>query len=414
MCIRDRIGSNIKENLEKSIAKQIEGKCIAEGYIRQGSTEIVTFSSGLLKDSYVNFEIIIQCMICCPVEGMLIDCEIKNITKAGLRAETKEDISPVVIEANEVGHGASGRNNGLVIPTLSKADPEEIIRIFGQEKGEQTIALIRDSAGLVFNLIRKHNMEKAGEQTGWIQPAHSPGRMKLIEKRVTEWSKRGLKADLLDKEQLEGLVGSSAGFGGWKAHDVGTIHTMAYVRGMAKAVVNLGARIFTNSPAISLTRDDNGWLIRTKNGSVKANRVILATNAYTDDLWPKLRRTIIPVKTWQMATKPLSDNIRKAILPGRHGLSDTRGDLEFARYDWDGRLVSGASLIFDINSENRLRAHVGKRLQKNFPQLGQVEWEFIWSGFLSMTTDYLPRLHVLAPGVFTWLHHLPPLTRSVA
>ena len=313
------------------------------------------------------------------------------------------DISPVVIEANGVGYGASGRNNGLVIPTLSKADPEEIIRIFGQEKGEQTIALIRDSASLVFNLIRKHNMEKAGEQTGWIQPAHSPGRMKLIEKRVTEWTKRGLKADLLDRKQLEGLVGSSAWFGGWIAHDGGTIHPMAYVRGMAKAVVNLGARIFTNSPALSLTKDDNGWLIRTKNGSVKANRVILATNAYTDDLWPKLRRTIIPVKTWQMATKPLSDNIRRAILPGRHGLSDTRGDLEFARYDWDGRLVSGASLIFDINSENRLRAHVGKRLQKNFPQLGQVEWEFIWSGFLSMTTDYLPRLHVLAPGVFTWL-----------
>ena len=313
------------------------------------------------------------------------------------------NICPVVLEASDIGYGASGRNNGLVIPTLSKADPEEIIGTFGQEKGEQTIALIRDSASLVFDLIRKHKMENAGEQNGWIQPAHSPGRMQLVEKRVREWGDRGLKVDLLDREQLEKMTGSKSWFGGWVAHDGGTVHPMAYVRGMAKAAVDLGAKIFTKSPALSLMRENDKWIVRTKNGSVKASRVVLATNAYTDDLWPKLRRTIVPVKTWQMATQPLSDNVRKTILPGRHGLSDTRGDLEFARYDWDGRLVSGASLIFDINSEERLKGHVGKRLRKNFPQIGDIEWEFIWSGFLSMTTDYLPRLHVLAPGVFTWL-----------
>ena len=313
------------------------------------------------------------------------------------------DICPVVLESNDIGYGASGRNNGLVIPTLSKADPEEIIRTYGKEKGEQTIALIRDSASLVFDLIRKHNMEKAGEQNGWIQPAHSPGRMKLVEKRVKEWGDRGLKVDLLEREQLEKITGSKAWFGGWIAHEGGTVHPMAYVRGLAKAASSLGAKIYTNSPALSLICDNDHWIVKTENGSVKASRIVLATNAYTDDLWPRLRRTFVPVKTWQMATKPLSDNVRKTVLPGRHGLSDTRGDLEFARYDWDGRLVSGASLIFDFNSEERLKEHVGKRLQKNFPQIGEVEWEFIWNGFLSMTTDYLPRLHVLAPGVFTWL-----------
>ena len=313
------------------------------------------------------------------------------------------DICPVVLESNDIGYGASGRNNGLVIPTLSKADPEEIIRTYGKEKGEQTIALIRDSASLVFDLIRKHNMEKAGEQNGWIQPAHSLGRMKLVEKRVKEWGDRGLKVDLLEREQLEKITGSKAWFGGWIAHEGGTVHPMAYVRGLAKAASRLGAKIYTRSAALSLIRYNDHWIVRTENGSVKASRIVLATNAYTDDLWPRLRRTIVPVKTWQMATKPLSDNVRKMVLPGRHGLSDTRGDLEFARYDWDGRLVSGASLIFDLNSEERLKEHVGKRLQKNFPQIGEVEWEFIWNGFLSMTTDYLPRLHVLAPGVFTWL-----------
>lgn len=309
----------------------------------------------------------------------------------------------VVLEASEIGFGASGRNNGLAIPTLAKADPEEILRVFGPEKGETTINLIRDSANLVFDLIRRFDMEKAGEQNGWIQPAHSPGRMRLVEKRLEEWTRRGAKADLLSRDQLSNLIGSDAWHGGWIAHQGGTVHPMAYARGLAKAAAGQGARIHTKTPATALERGPKGWVVRTPLGSVTAERVVLATNAYSDDLWPRLRRSFVPVKSWQMATKPLSDNIRKTVLPGRHALSDTRGDLQFARYDWQGRLISGASLIFDVNSEERLKSIVGARLKRNFPQLGDVEWEYVWSGFLAMTPDYLPRLHVLAPGVFSWL-----------
>jgi len=309
----------------------------------------------------------------------------------------------VVIEASEIGWGASGRNNGLAIPTLAKADPEEMLATFGPEKGETAIALVRDSAALVFDLIRRHDMELAGEQNGWIQPAHSPGRMKLVERRVREWTSRDAKADMLSREDLRDLIGSDAWHGGWIAHDGGTVHPVAYARGLAKAAAGLGARIFTKTPATALERAPKGWVLRTPHGSVTAERVVLATNAYSDELWPRLRQTIVPVKTWQMATKPLSDNVRKSVLPGRHAMSDTRGDLEFARYDWDGRLVSGASLIFDVNSEERLKRHVGGRLKRNFPQLGDVEWDYVWSGYVGMTTDYLPRLHVLADGVFTWI-----------
>ena len=132
------IGSNIKENLEKSIAKQIEGKCIAEGYIKEGSTEIVTFSSGLLKDSFVSFDIVIQCMICCPVEGMLIDCVIKNITKAGIRAETKEEKSPVVIFIARDHHYSNELFNSV------KEEDDIRIRVIGQrfELNDKNISII--------------------------------------------------------------------------------------------------------------------------------------------------------------------------------------------------------------------------------------------------------------------------------
>lgn len=91
------IGRNIRENLEKIIVEEIEGKCIAEGYIKRGSVEIVTYSSGVLKDDTAIFDVVFTCNICLPVEGMLIDCIVRNVTKAGIRAETNEEVSPVTI-----------------------------------------------------------------------------------------------------------------------------------------------------------------------------------------------------------------------------------------------------------------------------------------------------------------------------
>ena len=91
------VGSNIKQTLENVIAKQVEGRCVVEGFVKPLSSKILTYSSGTLKGSDVEFEIVFECLVCSPVEGMHIACVAKNITKAGIRAETSEEPSPVVI-----------------------------------------------------------------------------------------------------------------------------------------------------------------------------------------------------------------------------------------------------------------------------------------------------------------------------
>ena len=91
------IGSNIKQTLEKVIASEIEGKCIVEGFVKNGSIKIMTYSSGLVNGSIITFEVVYECSICSPVEGMNITCIAKNITKAGIRAETNDSPSPVII-----------------------------------------------------------------------------------------------------------------------------------------------------------------------------------------------------------------------------------------------------------------------------------------------------------------------------
>ena len=92
------IGKNIKDVLGKTISNQIEGKCVVEGYVKPDSTKLITYSSGLVEGTYIRFEVVFECQICCPVEGMLVQCVAKNITKAGIRAESSEEQpSPIVV-----------------------------------------------------------------------------------------------------------------------------------------------------------------------------------------------------------------------------------------------------------------------------------------------------------------------------
>ncbi|TWT13061.1 FAD-binding oxidoreductase [Reyranella sp. CPCC 100927] len=314
-------------------------------------------------------------------------------------------VSCAVVEAGDIGSGASGRNNGQVIPTMSRADPSAMVAAFGRERGERFAGLVRDSAQTVFDLVRRHAIDCAAEQSGWVQPAHTPGRLtKVAARRFKEWGALGAPVELLDRQQTAALLGSDAYHGAWLNRSGGHINPLAFARGLARVALAHGAAIFTQSPARSIeSLPDGGWRVRTPAGALRAGRVVIATNAYTDDVWPGLKRSVIPVFSFQMATRPLSDNVCKTLLPGRQAMSDTRGDLHFCRYTHDHRLVTGAPLLWRADMERRLPAHVGARLQGLFPQLGDVTFDHIWCGYVGMTADYFPHLHELAPGVATWI-----------
>jgi glycine/D-amino acid oxidase-like deaminating enzyme len=107
-----------------------------------------------------------------------------------------------------------------------------------------------------------------------------------------------------------------------------------------------------------------------------------------------------------MATQVLPEDLRATILPHNHALSDTHGDLHFARLDASGRLVSGGALIIPTDFDNRLRQRIGARLLKLFPQLatlGELKFDYVWHGDFAATTDKLPRFHRLDDGLYTWI-----------
>ncbi len=146
----NNIGNKIKETLEKAIATQIEGKCIVEGYIKPNTTEIITFSSGLIKGEHVIFEVVFKCDVCSPVEGMNIKCIAKHINKAGIRAEVNEKPSPLIIFI--------ARDHNYTSPLFSqvKENDELKIRVIGQrfELNDKYISIIAE-------LLESNNETKA-------------------------------------------------------------------------------------------------------------------------------------------------------------------------------------------------------------------------------------------------------------
>lgn len=314
-------------------------------------------------------------------------------------------VDVAVIEAAEPGWGASGRNNGQVIPTLSRPDPEDIVAKLGAA-GERFVGLLRDSASILFDVSRRHAIDAEQEQNGWVQPVHSPGRIKIAERRVRQWSKVGAAVELLSRDQTREMLGSDAWYGGFWNRTGGHINPLALARGLARAVLAQGGRIFARSPAISIERQHDRWIVTTARGRISGRALIVASNAYSGEfsksLVPPIAQEVVPVRSWQMATQPLSDNVRRTIIPGRQAMSDTHGELYFGRFDARNRFVTGGAIIRPFNQAATLKARVSQRLQRLWPQIGEVKFDYVWNGFIGMTTDYLPHIHRLGPNAYGW------------
>ena len=203
-------------------------------------------------------------------------------------------VDVAIVEAMEPGWGASGRNNGQVIPTLSRPDPDDIVARHGAV-GERFVGLLRDSAQTLFDVARRYQIQAEQEQTGWVQPVHSPGRIKIAERRVRQWSKFGAPVELLSRDQTRQMLGSDAWFGGFWNRSGGHINPLALSRGLARVVLEQGCRIYARSPATGFERKNGRWIVRTDKGEISGRALILATNAYTGEFSKSLMPLLIRI-----------------------------------------------------------------------------------------------------------------------
>jgi sarcosine oxidase len=304
----------------------------------------------------------------------------------------------VLLESGEPGWGASGRNGGQVIPGL-KLDPDDIVAKFGPERGERIVAIAGGGADLVFALIARHGIACDARRNGWIQALASAKHIRLAERRVRQWRQRGAEVRLLDRAETARRLGTDRYHGAWLDPRGGSVQPLSYARGLARAAAAAGAAIHGGSPARRLTRRNGKWLVETPQGTVIAEQVVVGTNAYTDDLVPGLKRTLIPVASFQIATQPLSENVRRTILPGGEVVSDTRRLLAYFRLDRDGRLLVGGRGTPEGEADAAKYARIRKMLAWLFPHVTQPEIVFHWGGKVALTADHLPHVHEPEPGL---------------
>ncbi|MBZ5759265.1 MULTISPECIES: NAD(P)/FAD-dependent oxidoreductase [Rhizobium] len=311
----------------------------------------------------------------------------------------EKGLSVILLEAGIIAWGATGRNAGFVVPNFAKVDPDNVIQQLGPERGKRLVDLAAGSGDLVFELIRRHAIECAAQQSGWIQPAHSANALEKVQSRAAQWQARGRPAEVMDRQTIRDVTGADGYFGGWTDKSGGVLNPVEYARGLADAAEAAGARIFERSPVSAIGRAADGWLLQTPTGSLRAGKVVVATNAYGGRLNPELARTYFPLKVFQVATHPLPAAIRQRLLPANQCVSDTRRNLFTFRFDADNRLISGGMHIFGPGADARVPATIHRRMAEKLGLPDLPPLEFSWSGLAAVEPDFLPHLVDLGPGL---------------
>ena len=333
-----------------------------------------------------------------PVDVAIVGGGFTGLSTALHSAEA--GLSAHVFEARRIGYGGSGRNVGLVNAGVW-LPPQQVRETLGRTHGSRFLEIFGAGPQMVFDLVEKHRIRCEATRSGTIHAAHARSGFRNLEARWKEWDALGAPVRLLGRQDLTELIGSSAFHGGLLDLRAGTINPMGYCRGLARAAIGAGAKISTGVRVTRLNKDTPGWVVETGKGTIKARAVVLGTNAYTDDLWPGLKKVFTMIHFFQVATTPLGDR-GAGILPHRQGLWDTAPVMSSIRRDAFDRLIIGSmGQVIGTRDRGLSRRWARKRIQRFFPALGPVEFEDAWHGQIAMTPDHLPRIHILDDALYT-------------
>ncbi|TAL78592.1 MAG: FAD-binding oxidoreductase [Burkholderiaceae bacterium] len=340
------------------------------------------------------------------VEDISCDVTIVGAGFTGLRAAlalAEAGSRVVVIDAGDVGWGASGRTGGQVNPMLPFNGPDQLQKLLGPTYFERLTDVSLNSADELFALIRRYNIDCDARQHGWLRVDHCQKVREVSWRNAQNWNRFGAGMTQVTGPELLRLSGSPAYQSGILAPKGGAVQPMSLVRGLARASLEAGAQIFGRTAALRLEQSGGPWTVHTQGGRIRSEWVILATNGYSDGLLSGLSRTVMPLVSIQIATDPLSEAQIGAILPDGQTISDTRRVIMYARREPGNQMVfggmgrqlpSGEIIGFDWLVRDATRI---------FPRLANVQWKYRWGGCIALTEDRLPHLHEPKKGLIAGL-----------
>lgn len=303
----------------------------------------------------------------------------------------------IILEANSVGSGGSGRNVGLV-NAGTWAQPDELNKIMGEQAGEKLTAALGEAPKLVFDTIDRLGINAQETRTGNLHMGHNGEGEADVDMRYEQLSRRGADVEVLTGLKCHEYCGTTSIKKALLDKRAGTVNPYAYVTGLAKAAEKLGVKIFENSSVSGVVKEGEQWCVQTEQHTVTADKVVIATNAYTEGEWNDILKTVYFVQYYQIASEPLSGAVADKILPHKNGSWDTRLALSSIRRDKDGRLLLGTVGAYQ-GKQGLYQSWADLMQKKYFPDLGKVNWQFQWTGKFGFTTDHIMRIFEPAPGI---------------
>ncbi|MDN2567474.1 FAD-binding oxidoreductase [Aquibium sp. A9E412] len=309
-------------------------------------------------------------------------------------------VSVALVEAQEFGHGASGRNGGQVNPGLKYGEAALAAR-FG-DAGRGLYRLGQEAPDFLGETIAAKRLQCDWQQPGLIRLAHNGKALERLRADAATLRAQGVAAVDLDAAAVAARVGSRRYPGGLYDPRGASVQPLDLARELARAAHAAGAALFAGTPATALAQRAGRWQLDTPGGRLTARRVVVATNAYSDALVPRLARSLLPVNSFQVATAPL-DARHATVLPGGETVYDSRRLVLYFRRSPDGRLVLGGRASFSSAQTQRADAPdygvLETVLRGIFPVLDDLPITHRWTGLVGITPDFLPHYHALDDGL---------------
>lgn len=327
------------------------------------------------------------------VDVLIIGGGIAGTTTALHLAERHVDVA--LVEAGQFGDGATGRSGGIVAPDYIRHTPDSIQTVLGQQAGERLTDMIGGSGRHIFDLIRRYEIDCDMRQDGFYTPAHTDALAAQQQATAQQWQARGHKVSFIDGSQTRALFGTDRYCGALRFEEGGGLNPLGFVRGVAHAAQQQGARLFANSPVTQIERRQGHWVCRTPGGTVRAQRLVLAANGGNAALHPAMRRTALPLNVFQFASMPLDPAQRQVILPRGGAFTDKMPYLFTARLDGLGHLISAFPMSFAVNGDKACYREAQRRLSQYFSTMPDPQIDYLWHGLAWVNTSFLPEIYEL-------------------
>jgi gamma-glutamylputrescine oxidase len=333
-------------------------------------------------------------------------------TALGLAERGVDDV--VVLEAQQVGFGASGRNGGFVFGGYS-LDCADLLKTLGPARARELYTLTTDAVDLMRQRIARYHIDCDTTDAGVIlanwfdEPARLDAQRRLMRDSF------GVEWEPVPAAQLASQLKTRRYHGGLFERNAFHFHPLKYVLGVASAAADAGVTIHEHSPVVRLQREGAGFVVHTPQGALEARHVVMASGGYARNVYPRVERAVLPIATYVMATEPLGTRLKDA-LDTRAAVYDTRFAFDYYRPLPDTRILWGGRISVRDRAPEAIARLLRRDLVKVYPQLHDVRIEHAWGGLMSYARHKMPQIGRSADGVWYAVgfggHGMAPTTVS--